>query len=502
MDKIIEENKNNPKRGPKKKVSLKDGPKRTISVQLPPEIFEKIQQDELRDEMERNTDLAGFMADQGLEEYTDVLKRRGFKNVKDLSKLEEADIDFKVKPVHKTRLLWVATTQKLFIQEDGGDLPDVSKVKVDPKDDPVAESAAPKRPPGKKPPPGKKAPPGKRPTPGAKKPPPGKKPPPEKKAPPPKKAATEATPAETPEETPPTEPVVAVPVAEDTNADDTVVEQRVDAQDDAEEDEDEEPVWDDGDDYPIIEGDVVGIELPPQPTGVTRLIFGSGPFGVTVYGTGNGLVVTHVEPEGSGAEQRVEVGDHVVELNGIPVAPNISDREFVERLMSLSRPVVLGFTRQGKDFISAAAVEQAAQAALEENAPATPEGYTVGGISMDEVDPEKNLADLFPGAGLDHYLEALKEMGAEKMEDLAYLRRSDLQDLEMEIAPADKKKLLELGLVAFLTKEGLGACVAYIRSVGVDMVDDLVYLKQSDVALMDLKQEYKDKLMDVLGRES
>jgi hypothetical protein len=58
-----------------------------------------------------------------------------------------------------------------------------------------------------------------------------------------------------------------------------------------------------GDDYPVIEGDVVGIEMPPQPTGVTRLIFGSGPFGVTVYGTGNGLVVTHVEPEGSGAEQ-------------------------------------------------------------------------------------------------------------------------------------------------------------------------------------------------------
>jgi predicted DNA-binding antitoxin AbrB/MazE fold protein len=130
MDKIIEENKNNPKRGPKKKVSLKDGPKRTISVQLPPEIFEKIQQDELRDEMERNHDLKGFMADQGLEEYTEVLKRRGFKNVKDLSKLEEADIDFKVKPVHKTRLLWLATTQKMFLTEDGETLPDVEKQKV------------------------------------------------------------------------------------------------------------------------------------------------------------------------------------------------------------------------------------------------------------------------------------------------------------------------------------------------------------------------------------
>ena len=28
------------------------------------QIFEKIQQDELRDEMERNTDLKGFLADQ------------------------------------------------------------------------------------------------------------------------------------------------------------------------------------------------------------------------------------------------------------------------------------------------------------------------------------------------------------------------------------------------------------------------------------------------------
>jgi hypothetical protein len=99
---------------------------------------------------------------QGLEEYTEVLKRRGFKNVKDLSGLEEGDIDFKVKPVHRTRLLWVATTQKMFLQEDGEKLPEVEKVKVDAAEDPVPERATPrpKRPPGKKPPPGKKAPPG------------------------------------------------------------------------------------------------------------------------------------------------------------------------------------------------------------------------------------------------------------------------------------------------------------------------------------------------------
>ena len=83
------------------------------------------------------------------------------------------------------------------------------------------------------------------------------------------------------------------------------------------------------------------------------------------------------------AVQRVEVGDHVVELNGVAVAPTISDREFVEQLMCLSRPVVLGFTRQGKDYVTAAADDQEAAAAAAEGAPGTPEGYMVGGISMD-----------------------------------------------------------------------------------------------------------------------
>ena len=46
-----------------------------------------------------------------------------------------------------------------------------------------------------------------------------------------------------------------------------------------------------------------------------------------------------------------------------------------------------------------------------------------------------------------------------------------------------------LGFWAFLAIEGLAECMAYIRSVGVDIVDDLVYLAQSDVALMDLEQE-------------
>ena len=53
--------------------------------------------------------------------------------------------------------------------------------------------------------------------------------------------------------------------------------------------------------------------------------------------------------------------------------------------MSLSRPVVLGFTRQGKDFVSAAREEEEANRAAGSGAPATPEGYMVGGLSMDEV---------------------------------------------------------------------------------------------------------------------
>uniref|UniRef100_A0A7S2RRG8 PDZ domain-containing protein n=1 Tax=Rhizochromulina marina TaxID=1034831 RepID=A0A7S2RRG8_9STRA len=549
MLKEIEEEEGTKKKPPKKKKSLKDGPKRTISLQLPPEIFEKIQQDELRDDMEANASLDEFMASQGLDAYTNLLKRRGFNTVNDLANLQEGDIDFKIKPVHRSRLLWVAGTQKGFMEEDGKEVPKTEKVKPTtpdpedkPKPKPVRKTAAgaARRPgpgqrkpaPGKKPPPGAKRPapskPQPRPRPGAK-PAPTKKPTSKATAPPPAAAEPpKPTPKPSKAEAPvepdapppaPVEPQVAEPVEElvdlppEVEGEDEYLPEPQHAEvedpglhgDILEEDNPHMHKMADDyeDDYPIIENGVPGVDLPPQPENITRLVFGSGPFGITVYGTGNGLVVTHVEPEGSGAELRVEVGDHVVELNGVEVPPSISDREFVEQLMSKSRPVVLGFTRNGKDFATAnAELAGGVTAPPEFEEPEIPEPYTVGGISMDEIDPDKNLADLFPSAGLEMYLDALKEMGAEKMEDLAYLRRSDLMDLDIDIAPADKKKLLELGLVAFLTKEGLADCVAYIRSVGVDMVDDLVYLKQSDVALMDLKQEYKDRLMDVLGRDS
>mmetsp|Transcript_12330 Transcript_12330/g.15863 ORF Transcript_12330/g.15863 Transcript_12330/m.15863 type:complete len:112 (-) Transcript_12330:318-653(-) len=80
-------------------------------------MFEKIQQGDLRVEMESNEDLDIFLADQGLEEYADILMDKGFERVLDLSKLKEKDIDFEIKKKHKTRLLWLAKTEKIILKE-------------------------------------------------------------------------------------------------------------------------------------------------------------------------------------------------------------------------------------------------------------------------------------------------------------------------------------------------------------------------------------------------
>jgi len=69
-------------------------------------------------------------------------------------------------------------------------------------------------------------------------------------------------------------------------------------------------------------------------------------FGVTIAATGNGLLVTYVEPEGAGAEQMVEVGDYLVRQDGELVQRGISDAAFVAALVALARPVELGFSRQ------------------------------------------------------------------------------------------------------------------------------------------------------------
>ena len=106
--------------------------------------------------------------------------------------------------------------------------------------------------------------------------------------------------------------------------------------------------------YPPLEGLIAaGLHLPAQPFGITRLLFGPTPFGITCHGNGHALVVTHVEASGQGVEKGVQVGDHIIEVNGSFVDQTMSDKEFVEILASLGRPVVLGLSRRGMDYSSA-----------------------------------------------------------------------------------------------------------------------------------------------------
>jgi len=455
------------------KNSLKDGPKRTISLDMPMEVFEEMQLGDLKDEIEENLPLEDFLLSQDFDEYLEDLQDLGVYESTDLAALEEADLHFITKMVHRSRMLWICTSIRGFFEDQGRRIPileiDLSRRADRKTKSPEMENSFRSQDQNSG---------------GA-----------EDRAEtpdiegsrqkisenPPKKAGRKAP------------PVLKKKVAEVSEIDEPS-EQTLQEDEQTKEDQIEDQVEDQKDDILDVgeteKNEEVLSLLPPQPSSMTRLVFKAGPFGITVYGTGAGLVVTHVEPEGAGNENGIEVGDHILELNGILVKPDISDRDFVEQLMSLSRPVVIGFSRNGRELFTDKSVE-----------PKPENQITVGGVSMDEVDPAKDLAELLPSTGLGEYVDVLKDMGADKMEDLAYLRRSDLQDLEIQMQPSDKKKLLELGLVAFLTKEGLADCVAYIRSVGVDMVDDLVYLKQSDVALMDLNQDYKRRLLRVLDRD-
>ena len=68
-------------------------------------------------------------------------------------------------------------------------------------------------------------------------------------------------------------------------------------------------------------------------------------FGVTIHTTPNGLLVTHVDSDGAGAAQMVEVGDLLDMQEGAPVPVTISDRVFAQQLQSIDRPITLGFSR-------------------------------------------------------------------------------------------------------------------------------------------------------------
>ena len=105
--------------------------------------------------------------------------------------------------------------------------------------------------------------------------------------------------------------------------------------------------------YPLIDGPFCGITFSPQPKDVTRIVFLQGKFGLTVHGTGSVLRVSLVEEVGLGKAKGIQLGDHVVECNGQPIDQTMADSEFVRLLLSLGRPVVLGFTRDGSRFIDA-----------------------------------------------------------------------------------------------------------------------------------------------------
>lgn len=93
-------------------------------------MFEKIQQGDLRAEMECNEALDVFLAEQGLDEYTQVLIEKGFNKVTDLSKLKEKHIDFKMKPKDKQKLLWIVSTEKIILDQDNPQQPNKNKTSV------------------------------------------------------------------------------------------------------------------------------------------------------------------------------------------------------------------------------------------------------------------------------------------------------------------------------------------------------------------------------------
>jgi hypothetical protein len=105
--------------------------------------------------------------------------------------------------------------------------------------------------------------------------------------------------------------------------------------------------------YDPLDFDEAGVELTVQGA-VTTLHFTAMlhpevRFGVTIAATGNGLLVTYVEPSGAGHAQRVAVGDYLVRQDGAAVPRGIGDAAFVAQLVALGRPVELGFARQLSD---------------------------------------------------------------------------------------------------------------------------------------------------------
>ena len=99
--------------------------------------------------------------------------------------------------------------------------------------------------------------------------------------------------------------------------------------------------------YPAIEGPFAGVHFSPQPPEVTRIVFMEGQFDVKVHGK-----------KGLGFKKGLQVDDHLVEINSQPVDQTMEDEKFVEQFLSLGRPIVLGFSRNGASFVNNEATEK------------------------------------------------------------------------------------------------------------------------------------------------
>ena len=100
--------------------------------------------------------------------------------------------------------------------------------------------------------------------------------------------------------------------------------------------------------------------LSTQQAHITRIIFGEGLLGL-IFGSRTeslegvfGLHAVVVAAGSSGDSKGVKVGDAVVEVNGCLLDGDTSDSKFTELLNALPRPVVVGFSRGGANFVSAA----------------------------------------------------------------------------------------------------------------------------------------------------
>ena len=91
---------------------------------------------------------------------------------------------------------------------------------------------------------------------------------------------------------------------------------------------------------------------------------------VTVSGFGEPLTVSNVNPGGAAAKSGVEVGDLLIDANGLPIATDRPEHELRRMFAGFKRPVTIGFYKLRK------ATERASRARLDVRS------YDVRGVAV------------------------------------------------------------------------------------------------------------------------